>query len=206
MGQPPLRTDEMNRWEDIDAVTDAAVADSADAYADSDAVADADADTLTPSSRPGVTHFGVYHRPSDGHFFILPIILYFVVFCFLQRLKLNHLVSEYLREKTTSPSPSTRSSPPSRKISMRYLIERFKLPIILLFIQKLIENVVFSLWLGLHGNSTHMHLQIFKIILRIHQIFGWVWFDMIRMKYHKKNIRPDNPRTIGYQPVEDQSG
>ena len=31
---------------------------------------DADADAVTPSSvTPGVTHFGAYHRPPDGHFF-----------------------------------------------------------------------------------------------------------------------------------------
>ena len=37
-------------------------ADAAAAASDVDADADADADA------PGVTHFGAYHCPSDGHF------------------------------------------------------------------------------------------------------------------------------------------
>ena len=40
-----------------------------DADAAKDADSDIDADAVTPISLPpGVTHFGAYHRPSDGHF------------------------------------------------------------------------------------------------------------------------------------------
>ena len=31
---------------------------------------DVDADIVTLAVAPGVTHFGAYHRPSDGHFFL----------------------------------------------------------------------------------------------------------------------------------------
>ena len=42
-------------------------------------MADADTDTVTPCSTPGVTHFGAYHRPMDGHFsmMILQLIFFF---------------------------------------------------------------------------------------------------------------------------------
>ena len=33
---------------------------------------DADADAETLAVRPGVTHFPAYHRPPDGHLYVVP--------------------------------------------------------------------------------------------------------------------------------------
>lgn len=95
---------------------------------------------------------------------------------------------------------------------MRFLIEGLKWPIIL-FLQKLIQNVFLSLWFrpaSIHGNSSQWNkfsVFTFKDLCshsttRIHQILGWVWFDMIRnTKRISEIIRFEEPRTFTYQPV-----
>ena len=71
--------EQMKRWEDANAAAVAAAADddndedddtdAADAdHADDEYAEDADVDIVTLAVSPGVTHFGAYHRCSDGQF------------------------------------------------------------------------------------------------------------------------------------------